>query len=426
MSSSKYDEAFYEDDFEVESDDEECRKKPAAPPAAAGSVRNEWRDAGPAARSESMAASSAVMTKVAAPSSSVVAPAAIYSGAAPSETIRKSASAAVGDDRRSDAASWEAVDMALLRVGKQLGGGGFAVVFAATYGSKGPVAVKMIVDPEVSPSQTDEFMNELQVMALLQHPNIVRLVGANTLPPKQCFVMEMCGDSLFRVLHELSSKPISLHQRVLWAIDAAQAIGYLHTRRPSIIHRDVKSLNFLLAAGSGSRTGSPILKLCDFGLVGTRVTDAGTPAYMAPELFGNKPFSRAVDVYAFGILLWEMCARNIPFAGYRPLDIKDGVIAGTRPEMSKLPADVPDALQHLIQACWDGSPAKRPDINAVIESLTAVAAKLAASGVSKPPTRGAVTTSVAPAGDSIDALAARPVSRARPISASIYGRRPPT
>ncbi len=67
------------------------------------------------------------------------------------------------------------------------------------------------------------------------------------------------------------------------------------------------------------------MKLCDFGLVTTRATTAGTPNYMAPELLGDAPFSKAVDVYAFGVVLWELFARKVPFMGWRPADIKEQV-----------------------------------------------------------------------------------------------------
>ncbi len=75
------------------------------------------------------------------------------------------------------------------------------------------------------------------------------------------------------------------------------------------------------------------IKLCDFGLASTRNTTAGTPMYMAPELLQNKPFNRAVDVYAYGVLLSEIFTREVPFDGYSPYEIRDRVIAGARPKV---------------------------------------------------------------------------------------------
>jgi len=122
------------------------------------------------------------------------------------------------------------------------------------------------------------------------------------------FVMELCGDSLFSVLHAPAScrwrgatKPIPVQQTVKWARGAAEAVLYLHSQSPRIVHRDLKSHNLMLAA-DGS------LKLCDFGLVHHPDPGAGTPQYMAPELLagGKAGFSDRVDVYAFGIMLWEV------------------------------------------------------------------------------------------------------------------------
>ena len=110
------------------------------------------------------------------------------------------------------------------------------------------------------------------------------------------------------------------------------------TRRfgaPPIIHRDLKSLN-LLVADDGK------IKVCDFGLVRTKHTNAGTPAYMAPELLHSRAFNKSVDVYAFGVLLWEMLALEIPYSGWDVLEIKKA-------------SDTADFARYLLQI-----PAPRP------------------------------------------------------------------
>jgi len=210
--------------------------------------------------------------------------------------------------------------------GRQLGGGGFAVVFEGQLRGRaelGAVAVKMIVDPSTQPAQLAAFMGELHTLAALRHEGVVRLLAACTRPPRQCFVMELCGPSLFDVLHRrvaprgapadeggggagggagagagAPSAP-GAALRLSWAAQVARALAYLHALRPAVIHRDIKSQNVVLAGAGGTRC-----KLADFGLVGTRETAAGTPAYMAPELLAAKPFSKSVDVYAFGVLLF--------------------------------------------------------------------------------------------------------------------------
>lgn len=155
-----------------------------------------------------------------------------------------------------------------------------------------PVAVKCIVDPAVTPVQTAEFMAELHVMAGLRHPAIVRLLGACTTPPRQFFVMELAGQSLFDVLHGTTPEgaytipAIPLAHRLSFLVDAAGALHHCHTRRPALVHRDVKTANLLVVppppaarrpsgGGGAGREGLPHAKLCDFGLVGCRTPDAG-------------------------------------------------------------------------------------------------------------------------------------------------------
>jgi serine/threonine-protein kinase CTR1 len=122
------------------------------------------------------------------------------------------------------------------------------------------------------------------------------------------FVMELCGDSLFSVLHAPTSchwagarGELPLTRLRTWALGIAEAIEYLHRRSPKIVHRDIKTHNMLLAS-DGS------MKLCDFGLVAHPDAGAGTPQYMAPELLkgGSVTFTDKVDVYAFGIVIWEV------------------------------------------------------------------------------------------------------------------------
>ena len=119
---------------------------------------------------------------------------------------------------------------------------------------------------------------ELQVHAALGgHAGIVRLHGANLRPPDCCIVMERCRFSLFERLHA-QSQDLDRREMVNMAAQVADAMAFLHAQSPPIVHRDLKSHNVLLDdAGK--------CKLCDFGLVGTREVTAGTPNYMAPELF---------------------------------------------------------------------------------------------------------------------------------------------
>jgi len=135
------------------------------------------------------------------------------------------------------------------------------------------------------------------------------------------------------------------------AEQVATGLWYLHSREPPIVHRDIKSHNILLLHEASA------VKICDFGLVPSKEPTAGTPNYMAPELFEAKYFDCSVDVFALGVVLNEMFAREVPWDGYQPLDIKDKVVEGERPPVCKT---MPTAAQSLLQRLWHQSTKLRP------------------------------------------------------------------
>jgi serine/threonine protein kinase len=264
----------------------------------------------------------------------------------------------------SPATRWEAIDIKDVKVGKQIGGGGFAIVYEGVW-KKRRVALKALFDPRAEDSNKKELMDELFVMSRLSHPHIVTLFGACTRAPNLCMVMELCDATLFSAVHGtgdgVRSRAARSEKEVVGlSVQIASAFEYLHDLRPAVIHRDLKSNNVLL-------TSDLQVKLCDFGLVGTNVTAAGTPAYMAPELLKSGLFSKKVDVYAFAVLLWEMFTQSVPFAQWEVRDIRDFVVAGNR---LKLPhSGYPKQCGKLIERCWEQDPEKRPEFKNVSIAL---------------------------------------------------------
>ena len=155
----------------------------------------------------------------------------------------------------------------------------------------------------ITPRSIDRWRCELN------HANIVSFRGACMRPPNLCFVMEKCDSSLFTLMHYGGgADSLSTHERVRMAADIAAGMAHLHSRTPPIIHRDLKSHNVLVAA---DRT----LKLCDFGLVRTRTTQAGTPSYMAPEASSPPvplplPVSRFPSPFPFPFPFVRVCTRD--------------------------------------------------------------------------------------------------------------------
>jgi len=151
--------------------------------------------------------------------------------------------------------------------------------------------------------------------------------------------------------------------RLQVALDTARGMTFLHLGR--IIHRDLKSPNLLLDAKYR-------VKVADFGLARTKAINTmtgqcGTFQWMAPEVIGSNHYTEKADVFSFGIILWELVARQVPYAGMNAVQVSVQVMAkGLRPE---IPPRCPAAYSHLIQECWDTDPNKRPSFTDVVKRL---------------------------------------------------------
>ena len=264
-------------------------------------------------------------------------------------------------------APWALITLEEIDFGEKLAAGAMGAIHAGVYRGR-DVAVKTLHGPSKNDLAAVEA--ELLMHASLTHPRVVELCGANLVPPGCCIVMERCECSLFDRLHR-RNEPVGRRQSMEIGLQVADGMQFLHSRRPPIVHRDLKSHNVLL-------DGRGQAKLCDFGLVNTREVTAGTPNYMAPELFEAKPFSTSVDVFAFGVLLNELWAREVPWDGYTPFEIRGKVTAGERPPT---PRTMPYALEALLKKLWHATPSNRPTFAEAIPSLEAVMETLPSDGM---------------------------------------------
>ena len=170
---------------------------------------------------------------------------------------------------------------------------------------------------------------------------------------------------MFDLLHGNRSDFFTTYSRIAMCLSVCRGLLYLHSEI-KLIHRDIKSHNILVTGDDHS----PVLKLCDFGLVRTRNTTAGTPNYMAPELFGNEPFDKSVDVYAFALVMWEVFTQTLPFRGYDAEDISRVVREGERPEIPTI--DVPVECRDIMKRGWSGERSERPSFEEIERTLSDV------------------------------------------------------
>ncbi|RKP25654.1 kinase-like domain-containing protein, partial [Syncephalis pseudoplumigaleata] len=164
--------------------------------------------------------------------------------------------------------------------------------------------------------------------------------------------------------------------QLMYMHDIAFGVSYLHTRRPSIIHRDLKSMNILASIISADNRA----KINDFGLARIRPrantimhTQCGTPNWQAPEFWTPNPsYTEKVDVYACGLIFWEIlqwAAEPFPYHDLTEhqlyVQVRDN---GHRPSMAKL-LKYPAPLLQLIEEMWHQDATKRPSMGIVVERL---------------------------------------------------------
>eukprot|EP00826_Nyctotherus_ovalis_P042207 TRINITY_DN4317_c0_g2_i9.p1 TRINITY_DN4317_c0_g2~~TRINITY_DN4317_c0_g2_i9.p1 ORF type:complete len:415 (+),score=155.45 TRINITY_DN4317_c0_g2_i9:191-1435(+) len=264
------------------------------------------------------------------------------------------------------------IDYSELEINEEVGKGGFAMIYKGRWRGT-EVAVKKLFDPNVTEAQMEEVRNEILTMATLRHPNITLLMGICRKPPNICIVMEYCKMSLYSLLH-LTKTEVPLQTRLKIARDAASAYLFMHAS--GVVHRDLKSHNILMGENYQ-------VKLCDFGLTRYKsdlnkgsMQYSGTPAYMALEIFQKKGYDEKVDVFAFGTLLWELVARQVPYEGLDPDFIKKKLLEGS---ILPIPYKCPAEVAGLINDCRSNVPSKRPSFEVILKVLDKVTAHSSSS-----------------------------------------------
>ena len=304
---------------------------------------------------------------------------------------------------------------ATYRIDDELVGAGMSRVFAATEHALGRKVVIKVLPPELSAGVNRErFQREIQVAAQLQHPHIVPLLSAGRIPSSDAppaaddvtaqsratsitsgaategellyYTMPFIeGESLRAAIVRRGRLPVREVLRILH--DVVGALAYAHGR--GVVHRDIKPGNILLAGYTGDARGAHAL-VTDFGVAKalsaampvSGMTSAGmaigTPAYMAPEQLAADPAAdHRIDIYAVGLLAYELLSGQSPFVGTSPQATMAAQLTRVPDPLDTIRDDVPPALSAVIMRCLEKLPEHRPQTaNALLDEL---------DGVSTPP-----------------------------------------
>jgi len=271
-----------------------------------------------------------------------------------------------------------------LEIGAKVGAGCTAEVFHGYFNGQ-EVAIKQIDWNKSTMGATEQraFDREVAIMSKVKHPNLVRLLGVASLSKPFRVITDFCaGGCCFELLHNCDHVELSWSQQLKMCVDVASAMDYLHKFEPQIIHRDLKSLNLLLATPINNSGDVPTVKVSDFGLGrmkekadmewGKMTIAAGTCHWMAPEVHTGTKYDEKVDVYSYSMILFEIICREIPFEEEEPAAVGGLTVSGVRPDLEAIPPDCPEALKDLMIVCWTPNPAKRPAFDEILGVLEQV------------------------------------------------------
>ncbi|KAL7064388.1 hypothetical protein AAHC03_05349 [Spirometra sp. Aus1] len=270
--------------------------------------------------------------------------------------------------RHDSSEKWE-IPAEEIEKGPRIGSGSFGTVFKGYW--HGNVAIKElnVIDP--TPSQLKAFKNEVHVLRKTSHVNILLFMGCVS-KPRLAIITQWCeGSSLYKHVHVLE-KRFDIEEMVDVSRQTTQGMDYLHAK--NILHRDLKSSNIFLH--------ERIVKIGDFGLAtmkthwwkGGSRQPTGSIFWMAPEVIrleGETPYTNLSDVYAFGIVVYELITGQLPFRGHHDRDqilflVGKGLL---KPDLSIVRSDVPAELRRIVAEACSFNRDDRPSFSQLHERL---------------------------------------------------------
>jgi serine/threonine protein kinase len=270
-------------------------------------------------------------------------------------------------------------------ISRRLGEGGMSYVYLAReLGSGRELAVK-VLSPKLSrdPSSVERLRREAAIAMRLDHPNVCRILGFG----------ETAHPLIYLVMPYLAGEPLSDHEIRCGPLSAADGIplllqmcrGLEHAHALHIVHRDLKPENVMLVPDRTVPGGTRAVVM-DFGLAKERTAEPevvkltqtgivlGTPEFMSPEQIRGKPLDGRSDVYAVGVLAFEMFTGRLPFAGKTPQEMMLARLKGEPLRLRAVRPELPAKLEEVIAKSLAVEPAERHqsmgELGAALASVT--------------------------------------------------------
>ncbi|OLP18860.1 hypothetical protein BST81_08050 [Leptolyngbya sp. 'hensonii'] len=231
-----------------------------------------------------------------------------------------------------------------------VGQGQFGKVFCAIHRKTGHLAALKNLDHQRFP--THKFLRELRFLLSLQHPNIVTCQALEHTRTGRCLILDYCEGGTLRGLMDRETS-LNCGESLNLMVDILAGLAHAHGR--GIVHCDIKPENIMLSL----QPSGWLAKISDFGIaklsqeLAQEGGNTGSPAYMAPERFYGQ-YSEASDLYAVGVMLFELLIGDRPFSG-SPTELMSAHLN----HLVKIPGELPQALQAILLTALQKLPARR-------------------------------------------------------------------
>ena len=281
-----------------------------------------------------------------------------------------------------------------IKLGKEpIGKGSFGEVYKGEWLGM-QVAVKKFIykntkdnkdNKEILENEFKKFLNEINILASMRHPNIVLYMGASV-DEQNCYMITeyVPEDSLGKLLHK-KKKKLRDRQKISIALQLATAIHYMHFR--NIVHRDLKSDNVLLTENKifkrenqNTKYNSNVdienykVKLADFGLSlhlknirGLKIS-VGTYPWMAPEIMKAERYTKCADIFSYGMIIWELLTEQKPYKNFKRKEEFIEEVANKK-KIVEIPEEGNEVLKILAKECLHYNPEYRPSIEKIVDFL---------------------------------------------------------
>ncbi|TNJ26243.1 Kinase, NEK [Giardia muris] len=241
----------------------------------------------------------------------------------------------------------------------RLGRGAFGTVFSAWSEEHGNCALKVVEYEEMERTIVDSLRREMRTISSLKHPHVLRYHRVHDDPDNGTayLVMEWCSGTLLDEVRGRGERGEPFRDEEVWRClqEMASGLAYLHEKRH--VHRDLKPGNVLLSSDGRCVLG-------DFGLARTlgdssrMSTLVGTFGYMAPEIHQGENYDKSVDVWALGVMGYEMCTHALPFENVAAV-----LNETSAPSLEGRPSDLADLISRMLSK----DPKDRPTAREVLE-----------------------------------------------------------